>query len=356
MSAITLVYRSHYAGPLSKSIHRLEGESLLGWFQQLWLKCLAVDSEDEAREIVDEAAGVYIYGFGSLGAAIVEQQLEPPETLDDLRRLLHKHLYVEGGPESVLLDEHTLQCHTNDDEIQLAYYFFDETFAAAHPERVAYLLQEDWRLPAEAADGPGAFKNTVVLDELLPDGGGDGWTFALLLTFYDGDSMDTQLGRFDGVRVLDLKEHLLGVRPHAAPRTTPWGYTYTKSWPLELRLLRSLIEADDLDLSPALRRVASYPLQHIGGLSHRELGLGDHAEAAATFAEAALHNGEPRKLSGDPSKSLVAVSDHLVQLCHHATRWAGYQQWFFFDDRWAAAHPDLAGSLLRYAHRWDVLS
>jgi len=354
MSGLTLVYRSHYKGPLSKSIHHLEAESLLGWFQQLWLKCLAVETEDEGRDIVDAEAGVYIYGFGSIGAAIVEHQLEPPETIDDLRRLLHKHLYVEGGPESVLLDEHTLQCATNDDEVELAYYFFDAAFAAAHPERVAYLLQEDWRLPTGAA--PGGFKPPVRLDELLPDGRGDGWTFAILLTFYDGDSLAAKLGRFDGVRVRGLKDHMVGVRPNVEPHTTPWGFTYPRSWPLELRLLRALIDKDDLDLGPALARVARYPLQYVGGIGNRELGLGQQADAAAEFAELALVNGEPRKLSGDPGKSLIAASDHLVQLCHHATSWAGYQQWFLFDDLWASANPALAASLLRYAEGWNVLT
>ena len=36
-------------------------------------------------------------------------------------------------------------------------------------------------------------------------------------------------------------------------------------------------------------------------------------------------------------------------------RWK-HDQWFVFDDRWAAAHPDLAQSLLRYAVHWDPLA
>jgi hypothetical protein len=30
--------------------------------------------------------------------------------------------------------------------------------------------------------------------------------------------------------------------------------------------------------------------------------------------------------------------------------------WFLFDTVWAAAHPDLAQSLLRYASGWDPLA
>ena len=62
----------------------------------------------------------------------------------------------------------------------------------------------------------------------------------------------------------------------------------------------------------------------------------------------------------DPAKSLVHVEDHLAQLCVHVGRLKHqgdvYQQWVFFDDRWAAAHPDLANSILRYTRCWDMLS
>jgi 3-oxoacyl-ACP reductase-like protein len=40
-------------------------------------------------------------------------------------------------------------------------------------------------------------------------------------------------------------------------------------------------------------------------------------------------------------------------LCAHTSTHFGHQQWILFDDRWAAAHPDLAASLLHYARCWD---
>jgi hypothetical protein len=54
------------------------------------------------------------------------------------------------------------------------------------------------------------------------------------------------------------------------------------------------------------------------------------------------------------SESLVHVGEHIAQLCYNNRGY--YQQWIFFDDLWASAHRDLANSLLRYVHRWDVLS
>jgi hypothetical protein len=39
----------------------------------------------------------------------------------------------------------------------------------------------------------------------------------------------------------------------------------------------------------------------------------------------------------------------------HCSGSFGYQQWYLFDTAWAATHPDLARSLLRYANHWDPL-
>ena len=33
---ITVVYRSHYEGPLSKRVTQMPGQSILGWFQRAW--------------------------------------------------------------------------------------------------------------------------------------------------------------------------------------------------------------------------------------------------------------------------------------------------------------------------------
>ncbi|GAB2790250.1 hypothetical protein GCM10027199_77830 [Amycolatopsis magusensis] len=46
---------------------------------------------------------------------------------------------------------------------------------------------------------------------------------------------------------------------------------------------------------------------------------------------------------------------HLAQLSMHCSDVFGYQQWYLFDTLWAATHPNLAQSLLRYAHHWDPL-
>ncbi|MGC7094039.1 hypothetical protein ACPZ19_05200 [Amycolatopsis lurida] len=56
-----------------------------------------------------------------------------------------------------------------------------------------------------------------------------------------------------------------------------------------------------------------------------------------------------------PEASRLRAASHIAQLAMHCSETFGYQQWFLFDTTWAAAHPDLAQSLLRYAGHWDPL-
>ena len=86
-------------------------------------------------------------------------------------------------------------------------------------------------------------------------------------------------------------------------------------------------------------------MSHVGGTRHSGLGLGDLASSRDELETAA--RGPP--IGGDPHKTLLTTSDHLAQMSMHATAAFGYQQWFLFDEVWAAANRPLARSLLRYA-------
>lgn len=55
----------------------------------------------------------------------------------------------------------------------------------------------------------------------------------------------------------------------------------------------------------------------------------------------------------DPSLSRIQATSHLVQAAVHVDQRFSYDRWYLFDDVWAAAHPDLAASLLRCAADWD---
>ena len=340
---IWFVYRSHYDGPLSRRVCRIDAPSILTWFQE---KLADARGATAPRDVANADLCGYVYGFGSLLAAAKEHKLAAPKSTAALRAMLCKHLYVEGGPDCVRVDDHTLRVVTDDDEVMLAYYFFDDEAVREHPESVAWLLEEDPALVD--GDEDGGFEPKVPLHTIEPGGADEGATYACLFTFADGESIPGKAAVFPGVRLPGLAAHLRGVVPTSKPRAGSPDALDT--WPLELRVLRAMVDAGDATLAAALGRCARYPLDAIAGRADcSRLGVGPHAAARADFDEAA----EGQAHGGDPGKSIVHEGEHVAVLCDHASSHFGYQQWVLFDDRWAAAYPDLAGSLLRYATDWD---
>ncbi|GAA2702006.1 hypothetical protein [Actinoplanes palleronii] len=321
------VYRSHYEGPLGKLVRRLPDATVLGWFRRGW------DCAGPRAWVVGEL-GVHVYGLSSIFEAARRHQLPRPETTDQLRTLLHEHLYVEGDRDYIRLDEHSLRVRTDDDEVELAYFFLDDVIVAERPERLAYLVHEKWPLP----DGPGGEPDAAIT------------TYAMFLTFYDGASLEIEpVVAFPGVGLGDLAAELrCGDRAE---------------WPAELRVLAALTpDAADPGRLPlwgeptpaadplfvALQRANRWPgfdLSADGPLSEAQL-----AEADALVAKATFTSGRR------PEASLIRVGQGLAQVAMHCSADFGYQQWFLFDSRWVAAHPGLAASLLHYAEDWDPLS
>jgi hypothetical protein len=327
------VYRSHYEGPLSRRVRQVPDRSVLEWFRRGW-GCPA------PRDWVEAELGGPVYGLASIFEAAGAKGLVPPETVGELRALLHEHLYVEGDSDWIRLDEHSLRVRTDDDEVELAYYCFDEV-AAANAERLAFVLHDTWPLPGDAGEA-GAFDPGCAVTVATPAGGGDATTYAVFLTFSDSESLATlEPLAFPGVDLPRLPGHLRAAAPDE------------DVWPPELLVLRALVAPHDTSVEPALRRCNLWPGFNLNdnawppGLAEPHATV--HREATAIIDGGGCTGGR------DPGASLLRVDEHLAQLAMHCSDVFGYQQWFLFDTRWAAAHPDLARSLLRYAGHWDPL-
>src|SRR5262245_38200704 len=139
---IWFVYRSPADGPMSKHVQRLDGaDTLLDWFRAIWQ---AIPDSDEASTLAGRLLGTDVYCFGHLFVRIAEENLAPPATVEEVHKAVRGAFYI-GGEYRGTRD--TIQVATDDDEVGLAAYWFTDAFAKAHPERVAYLLHNDWRLP-----------------------------------------------------------------------------------------------------------------------------------------------------------------------------------------------------------------
>lgn len=136
------VCRWREESPFSKRVVTVPDTTVLDWFRRGW-------GRDDPRGWIESELGEIVYGLDSIFDEAQERHLPPPETVDDLRDLLNEHLWVEGDDDGafIRLGEHALRVRTDDDEVDLAYYFIDEDAAAASPDRLAYLLHDTWPLP-----------------------------------------------------------------------------------------------------------------------------------------------------------------------------------------------------------------
>jgi uncharacterized protein (TIGR02996 family) len=388
--AVYIVYRSHYS-PACKQVKRFDDATVLDWFRNHWDRLTGAD--DPYRELA-ELLGFEVYGFGSLFEHAAEHGLPPPKSNKQLERYLDEHLYSEGP---ILCRPHVLTVQTDDDDLQVAYYIFDEVYLGRYPARAASLVHEDWRLPGGYADS-GSFEPAEPTDDRGPHGTGAGDTYVVLECYLDSCNYEEMgmASRIRGIRLPELCRYLARTMSREDRSGNNWG---GYDWSGYLSLLRSLLFATPVTADAAeegFRRAllaapddgatwAAYSdwLQEMGerpaGLAFLERGLqavtrypvmdlpDESWEAVAsgsvTDARKALQKvlagKSPRDRREGASKSRVQVDEHVATLCLHVDTWGGidvYHRWIFFDDLWAAAHPDLANSLLRYDRCWDVLT
>jgi hypothetical protein len=286
-----------------------------------------------------------VYGLVTIFAAAREHQLPTPATADELGAALAGHLYVEG---EVIAGDDRVLALTDDDEVQLAYFFLPPRAAQQAPGRLAYLLHEDFPLPSGVGAGAGAFAAPIEMGTLAPAGAGT--TYAVLVTFYDGFSIGwLPPVSIPGVRLPGLAGYLRRVVP-ADGRYACYSRDLAEQerWPRELLTLRGLLAPEDTSVGPALHRCNLF------------LNIEDHLSAAFTGPHPAAHEAAMAELATvtpdegrDPERSVIDVAGHIAQMSMHASGFSGYQQWYLFDDVWAAAHPELAASLIRYAASWN---
>ncbi len=342
--SVYFVYRSHYEGPSGKHVQKLPGDSVLDWFKSVWNDA---KNAPDAAAWVKSTLGGDVYGLASIFEAAREESLKPPRTDEELEESLFGHLHVEGN---LLYQPHAVQVLTDDDEIELAYYFFDDHYLQEHTGQAAYLLHDDWRLPTSSARE--FHIPDIDTKEIHPPGTGSGATFLAFLAAYDSSSLsdiDIQAPcRIDGVRLPQLGDYLRNAMPD-------------EKWPFELKLLRSQLPSGatgEPGLRAAIERVARLPTLEINEQSPADGGLGT-VEVASAELEKILKRIDNRTDGFDPAKSRTSTSDHIAQMCLHIGDYFGqdlYHQWILFDDLWAGTNVELAEGVLRFAKRWDVLS
>jgi hypothetical protein len=323
------VSRWRETNPLGKQVVLAEDRTILDWFQRNWTR-------DNPEEWIDSELDGGAYGLESIFEQARELNLNPPKTTDELRELLYEHLYVEGDEDYIRLGEHALRVRTDDDEVDLAYYLIDEVSAAAVPDRLSFLLHDPWPLPGQAGGAGGyeaSFNPGIPVRNVTLGADGGEKVFSVRLCWESPDvdhSLDLRGAIvLSGTGLPDLASRLLAADQAQVSR-----------WPYDVQLLRALVAPGETGIDRALERYT-----HLGGYNP-----GD---------EVLPSSGPPdqpapgRSRSGPAEKAHIQLDEHLKQVARYIDDFFGFDQWFIFDSRWAAAHLDLASSLLRYAAHWD---
>lgn len=216
--SVHFIYRSHSGNPGAFYHRRFDADSVLGWFRSIWQGVPERHAWAHAMKLV----GRDVYGFCSLFEKIHEHDWPPPKTMKQLFDRLAESLYV-GEMQS---GANHLQVLTDDDELEMAIYVFDDHYAARRPERCAFLIQDDWVLPDGGAFGE--FKPPCRERAQKPRVAGEGRTYFAHFAADDSGSLSDldlrgygQYGVVPNVRVPDFARHLIALdelEPHVYRR------------------------------------------------------------------------------------------------------------------------------------------
>lgn len=369
--SVHFVYRTPYDQPYGKYYRRFDHGDILSWFQDLLQRISGSKDEDIAMEAVIDFLGANVYGFWMIAERIFEEKkrLVPPRDFEQLVEFIRRHVYVN---EVRFEAPHLLQVLTDDDDLDLAWYAFDDEFAARQPERSAYLLFQDFPLPANALKGEAPLSQLPPV-RIFESGTGrrhrvygafsnqwSGGNLSLLGTNFEFEKVRTNTGAWcvNGIRLEELPSFLSSLTPH-------------RGMPAELLLLRAFSSRNGKvqSIREMLSQLKEVPFQHLLIMQNEEvfdpesLLASDPDDARQALEEGVnraielINSGQASQWTFDPANSQLHLADHRAEISFLSDTWDTlhlYDHWVLFDDAWAGAHAPLAHSLINYSLNWYV--
>ena len=185
--SVTFVYRSDYDNPSGKFVRRLKETTILEWFQKNW-ELGTVEIGDD-QWLGERELGRRVYGFWYLFEQIAERKTPVPQSNKQLCATMHELGYPEGF---IHFEANAAEAFTDDDELDLRWFFVEAEFADKHPEKCRYLLH-DGPLPTEAESSQSSEPCTYLYAHGCP---------------MDGDSQMWDRVVVPGTRLGDFQSHL----------------------------------------------------------------------------------------------------------------------------------------------------
>jgi hypothetical protein len=361
--SIHLLYRTPYNELNHKYYKKFEGDNLLEWFQNLW------KLYDKDVDIFDERINKYIgnclYGFwitsfsesDSEDLQEVISNAEPPKTMEEVVEYIKNGYVVDVQ----LLNPNAVQIQTEDDEMYLAYYFFNDGYCQENLEITSYLIHNIWELPEEYSSHSN-FEPSIEFGLPIIKGNGIGTTYITISSSQDSENI---VFKIDGVRVGSFIEYL--------SKTIP-----DEHWEYDLLFLRSQIEDEENDIEKTFRNYGKIPELYIQSIPSLKMYHGFDITMLMTdnylvgkkyvkeFYED-VFKSSGLGISRKDIDSKFQFSEHLVQASIYIETWDShpthdigeeihlFDHWIIFDDLWATQNKNLANSILNYGSRWNAL-
>ncbi|MES2469486.1 MAG: hypothetical protein V4675_19435 [Verrucomicrobiota bacterium] len=386
---VYLVLRSEYQEPHGRKILEFpDAPDLVAWLRTYWVTrqdlitinpAIAREQDFDPRDWQDEIhtlrksiLGGAPNGFTTFFVRMVDHPR--PENMDDVRKFIAS-FDREYGEGSIEINGTAIQAHTNNDEIDLAWYLFDQAYADQNPGRTSFILHKPFELPATS--GTNGWRPPVDVHTL---GSGKGTTFCCFASSLDGATLQEIDGCY-GLpgRLPDLGKWLAGQKPGLE---TNDGKAM-EEWHENLILLRAFsltTEEQDHTFEGALRRFDEtnrtiegwlpaifsnyrYEIKKPALLLAEKTACGRDLQEFLEADAKARENARRSYWEHSSGESLFQFTPHCCQVVFTKVSTArdsgkshkNIQHWIFFDDLWAEANKELSESILHYGRGENLL-
>lgn len=316
---IYFAYRSGYL-PNNRYFKTFEADSIFDWFLKNWATL-----SDETEGAVKNLLGVRPYGF-PVSDYQTEKPVPAPRDLEDLKEKIESFVYSN----EVIVSENCVQVFTDDDEIELAWYVFDEKFAAENPGKVSVWFNDV--LPTKIADELSA--ENLKGKTIIPKAAGQGSTYYLSSSIYDSSHIEDLEGsyRFEGVSLPELAEYLRKSSSLDVGEDSLYGLD-------EIRLLQMFAKLfSDKSQKEIFEEIN---LHSFNGLLYQ-----------FKFEEISPEMLEKIKIREANSKHTLNYSEHLIEISNEIGEFYNYT--ILFDDYWLKENADLGKSLAAFCSDWKI--
>lgn len=334
---IYFAYRSGYI-PNHRHLRVFEADSVLDWFVQNWPVLSERPDQEEHSESEEEGALALFLGEQPYGLPLSDvadegekpARIAAPRNLKELKEKVESFAYCG----EVLVAKNCVQVLTDDDEIELAWYVFDEEYARANAAKVAIWLHADLPLQAEGALEP---QKPLKSKKILPAGAGRGRVYWMASAIHDSLNLDDLEGAFciEGVTLPGLLDHLRHSDTVSMRSEALCGLPDIRLFQRLCKLLPSL---DQEQLFAQWSRCPGTKLDTVAPEDISNLTLED------------VRRIQDPEAGSDSSR--IICGENLVEVI--TDNGGFYDYLVLFDDVWLAANPQLGHSLARFCSTWKI--